>query len=84
MLIEIVALILAVPAGFLIAYLANDELVQGRAWFKLIAILSLIAGIWMFFTGERVITWTCGFIVIVSGVSYLKSFDKNWVKRRIS
>lgn len=83
MLIEIIILILAIPAGFLIAWMANDELVAGRKWFVTLIVLSLIVGMGGFLFGENVVSWTCGFILIVSFISYFKSFDKKWTRRRI-
>ncbi|MFH1290751.1 MAG: hypothetical protein ABIH92_05065 [Nanoarchaeota archaeon] len=84
MLIELVVLILAIPVGFLIAYLANDELVAGRRWFVGIILLSVIVALWFVLTeGESAITWTCTFVIIVAAISLWKSFDKKWTKRRI-
>jgi len=77
MLLEVIILILAIPVGFLIAYLARDELVAGRKWFKAIIIVGVVVGIGGFLFGQSIVGWTCGFILIVSFVSYWKSYPKN-------
>ncbi|MFH1802962.1 MAG: hypothetical protein ABH864_05965 [archaeon] len=83
MLIEVVVLLLAILIGFLIAYWANDELVAGRKWFRVIIGVSIVVGGWFAFQGNWSVVWTCGFIMIATGISCWKSFDKNWVKKRI-
>ncbi len=82
MLYEVIILLLALPVGFLIAYLANDELVDGRKWFKALIVVGLVVGAWSFLTGNYVVAETSGFVAIVSFVSYWKSFDKKWCRRR--
>ncbi|MBU0466735.1 MAG: hypothetical protein KJ718_03320 [Nanoarchaeota archaeon] len=83
MLIEIIILLLAIPVGLLIAYLANDELVVGRNWFKALIVVCILVGIWFALTGNYVVTWACGFVVVVTFISLIKSFDKGWVRRRV-
>lgn len=83
MLFEIILLIAAIPVGFLIAYLANDELVQGRKWFRAIILLSLLAIAASATATNIPILLTSIFALIVATISYWKSFDKLWTKRRI-
>ncbi|MBS3077170.1 hypothetical protein J4233_02760 [Candidatus Pacearchaeota archaeon] len=83
MIVEIIILALAVPAGFLLAYWANDELVSGRGWFRLIMGLCLILGEVFTFLENWTIVLTLGFILIATLISYWRSFDKNWIRRRI-
>jgi len=83
MFIEILVLLLALPSGFLLAYLANDELIQGRKWFKVLIILFVILGSWFYLADFKAITYTSGFIIIVSFISLIKSYDKKWTRRRI-
>ena len=83
MIIEIVILALAVPAGFLLAYWANDELVSGRGWFRMIMGLCFILGGVFTFLENWTIVLTLGFILIATLISYWRSFDKNWIRRRI-
>jgi len=83
MLIEIVVLLLGIPVGFLIAYWANDELVSGRRWFVGLMILSGAAILVFGLMRNYVVSWTAGFIFIVTAVSLWKSFDKKWTRRRI-
>jgi hypothetical protein len=84
MLIEIIILALGIPAGFLIAYWANDELIQGRKWFTALLTLSVIAGFWsIVMQSEKTVAWTAGFSIIVATISLWKSHDKKWTKRRV-
>ncbi len=75
----IVILLLAFPLGYLLAYLARDELVEGRKWFKLLAFVSgIFAIIFLFFSLATSLTLV--FISIVSLISLIKSYDKKFVK----
>ena len=79
MVLELIILLLGIPTGILIAWLARDELIDGFVYIKILFVLSLIAV--MFFENE-VITLGLGFICIVSFISVLKRFDKNWAVER--
>lgn len=84
MLLDWIILVLAIPSGYLIAWLARDELIAGRIWFKVLIGISLIcAGVFLFF-GKSYMALTVIFIAIVSGISLIKSYDKKWTRRRIS
>ncbi len=83
MLLQIIALLLSIPVGFLIAHFANDELISLRKWLRAIIIVSVVLAGWFALTGNSPIALTCGFVLIVAFISYLKSFDKNWCKRRL-
>jgi hypothetical protein len=83
MMFEILLLVLAIPAGFWIAWLARDELVQGRKWFRILIIVSIIGIIGFWIYGFPYISFTMGFILIVSFISLAKSDDKKWVKRKL-
>lgn len=83
MLLEVVIILLAIPVGFLIAYWANDELVPGRRWFKLMIILSIVLGAYFLYVGNLPILLTTTFILIVAAISFWKSFDKAWTKKRV-
>lgn len=73
MLIELVVLALGIPVGFLIAWLARDELVQGRKYFRILIISSIIGVIGFWIYGRPVEAWTSGFIGIVAFVSFIKT-----------
>ena len=77
-----VILILAVPIGYLLAWITGDELKSGRKWFKVILIMSIIMFGWFALTGDMIIALTMIFIFIATFISYLKSFDKKWTKIR--
>jgi ABC-type Fe3+ transport system permease subunit len=83
MIIEIILLVLAFPAGFLIAWMARDELIDGKKWFRALVIASLALGALFWMLGFSYVSLTLGFIAIVSFVSLLKSSDKKWTKKRI-
>jgi len=75
MILQIIILVLAIPMGFLIAWMAKDELIVGRKYFRILVILGIIGLIGFWIYGFKEIALTCGFIGIVSLVSYVKSFD---------
>ncbi len=83
MLFEIIILLLAIPSGYLIAYLARDELIIGRKYFRILIITGIIGLIGFWIYGRRAESLSCGFIFIVSLVSLLKSDDKKWTKKKI-
>ena len=70
---EILVLILSIPTGYLIAWLAQDELKEGRKYFRILMIVSLLVGILFWLLGERYIIYTSGFVFIVSLISFMKS-----------
>lgn len=76
MIYEIIFLILAVPAGFLIALLCEDELVQGKKVFRALVIAGIALGLFFFAFGLAHISLTCFFITIASFISYMKGRDK--------
>ena len=79
MLLEIGILILAFPVGYLLAWLARDELVAGRRWFKIIVLISSLSAIISVFFNIT-IALTLAFISIVTIISLIKSYDKKFVK----
>ncbi len=81
MIFEIILLILAIPVGYLLAWMARDELIDGEKWFKILFIVSIVlAGLfWVF--GQGYISWTLLFIAIVALISIIKSKDKKWTKK---
>jgi len=83
MIIEILIVLLAIPIGFLIAWNARDELKQGKEWFRVLMIASVIVGIWFYLTGDQYITWTSLFIFVTSLISLIKSEDKKWTSNPI-
>ena len=80
MIIEISLLILAVPVGFLLAWMTGDELVVVRKWFMALLVMSVVAGIGFYVFGLGYIGGTFGFIAIVSFISLMKGKDKSWTK----
>ena len=78
-----IVLVLSVPVGLLVAWLCSDELVRGRKWFKIIIGVSFIIGIVAFLLSNLSVFFTSIFIIIVSLISFIKSFDKKWIGRVI-
>lgn len=72
MIYQILVLLLAIPTGYLIAYLTKDELKQGKEWFRWIMIISFLLTLLFYFIGMNVEALTCGFILIVTTISFLK------------
>lgn len=81
--LNVAILILAIPVGFLIAWMGRDELKQGRKYFRILLIASLIIGAYGFFFGKNYVSLTMGFVFIVSIISLIKSKDKKWAVDRI-
>ena len=81
MMAEIIILLLAIPTGYLIAWLASDELVAGRKWFKALIIFSFLSGFIFYFMDEIYITLTNVFIIVVAFISLMKSYDKKWIRK---
>lgn len=79
---EILILLAAVPTGYLIAWLARDELIAGRKYFRILIILGLVSGGWFYLIGKRYMGFSSGFISIVSLMSLIKSNDKRWTRKR--
>jgi predicted membrane protein len=78
-LLTILVLILAFPSGYLLAYLCKDELIDGRKWFKLLALIStILVVIFLFF--NLTIALTLIFISIVSLISLIKSYNRKFLK----
>ncbi len=69
MIIEIIILFLAVPVGILIARLTRDEMKDGRKYFQIIEFISIIGAIVFSFLRLPYISYTFGFILIVSIIS---------------
>ena len=83
MIIEIFVLLTAVPIGYFISYLTKDELKSGEKWFRVLIISSILIGILFILLGEFYISWTAGFVFIVSLISLIKANDKKWIKSKL-
>lgn len=82
MIIEIILLVLAIPVGYLIAWITRDELVDGRRWFKILIIASIALALVFWFYGFGYISLSCLFITIVSFISLIKSRDRKWIRKK--
>ena len=74
----------SLPVGYLLAYLTREEIRGYRKYFALlIAVSLLIALILAFFNIKEklAIILTLVYVAVVSFVSYVKSFDKRFVKQ---
>jgi hypothetical protein len=73
MLLEVTILTLAIPAGLLLAHLAQDELTQGKPYFRAIIIASILGIIWFWLTNKLTISLTLAFLGIISTIALIKS-----------
>jgi len=81
-LLTTIVLISAFPLGYLLAYLTGDELVDGRKYFILLFVFSLIASLivaFLNFSSKLAVILTLFFIAIVSLISAWKSYDKKFL-----
>ncbi len=75
--IDMIIILLSISTGFLISWLARDELIEGYSYIKILFITSFVLMAVFSFYNE-VLTKTMGFISIVSFISLMKRFDKKW------
>lgn len=80
MILELIVLLMAIPAGFLVSWFSRDELVKGRKWFRILIIVSAIGIVWFWLIDSRYTSLTFGFIFLLSIVSLMKSHDKKWTR----
>ena len=78
--IELLILFLAIPVGFLIAWLARDELIMGRKWFVALIVLSILDLLFSILMELNYLAMTVLFVMVVTGISYWKSYDRKWTK----
>ena len=83
MIAELIILVMGIPIGYLIAWLARDELVSGRVWFYVLIFASIFLGGFFIFYKEFYIVWTCGFVIIASVIGIWKGKDDVWTKKKI-
>lgn len=72
LLIGVVVLVLGFPLGMYLAKVTRDESKEGRKWFKLIIILSLIGVVVSLVLGNDVLLFSFSFIAIVTSRSLKK------------
>ena len=83
-LIYILILVAGFPAGYLLAWLARDELLAGRKWFLVLSAACLIVTIVLTFIElalKFTIIMSLFFIIIISQTAVWKSYDKRWTRR---
>ena len=83
--ISIAVLLLALPLGYLLAWLTREELVQGRLAFALIMAVSIAGIIAVLFFSLEIslklsLVFALLFIFTASAVSMFKSYNKKFVK----
>ena len=79
--ISIAVLLLALPLGYLLAWLTREELVQGRLAFALLIPASAVLAAAFLFLGiepKLPMVFSLLFIFMVSIVCMLKSYDKKF------
>ncbi len=81
--IYIIVLLAAFLVGYLLAWLAREELVPGRKWFILLAVSSLIGAVVVSlidFSFKFPSVLTLFFLIIISLMAVWKSYDQKWTK----
>ncbi len=78
----VLILVLAFPIGYLLAYLCKDELIVGRKWFTILAIISILSVIPVtILTKEKLPSiLTLLFFAILCLIAIWKSYDKKWIE----
>lgn len=79
--LNVLLLLLAIPVGYLIAWLCKDELVAYRRYFRILIIVGIIGGIGFWLYGLITESLTMWFVAIISLVSFVLSGKKKFVKR---
>lgn len=73
-------LLLAIPVGYLIAWLCKDELKDGRKYFRIVLITAFALAVLSFAVGNYMMVYVFLFIAIVTFISYVKATDKKFIK----
>lgn len=83
MIVTILLVLSALPLGYLLAWLAREELVIGRRWFQRLVLVSLVfgGGLWAYGIREGFTLWM--FLAILAFVAYHQSYDRRWTKSKI-
>ena len=79
----ILVVVSAIPLGYLVAYMARDELIVGRKWFGVLMILSLVLFFLCLAFRNYPSAFTLAFIFIATWVSLVKSKDKKFISKKI-
>lgn len=79
-LLNILVLLTSIPAGYFLAWLCKDELVDGRKWFKLIIYcLFIILVLLLIFYRNINVLLTVAYMIIVVFVALFLGKDKKFV-----
>lgn len=81
----VLAVLLSIPCGLLLALLARDELISGRKYFLVLSYVCAFGTLayFMFYgvDGDNIaFGFSTIFVGIMSYISYRKSFDNKWIK----
>ena len=74
MIINILIICLAVIMGFVISYYTKEEIVEGRVWFKILLVISVILGGIFYYKDINYLWMTFLFIFIITGISLIRSY----------
>ncbi len=78
-----IMILASIPSGLLLAWFARDELVAGRKWFSLLGLISGAGILISIFMKNNLMVYTFASMLITAGISFSKSYDKKWTKKRI-
>jgi len=81
-LLNILVMLTSIPAGYFLAWLCKDELVDGRKWFKIILICFFVTLVLLliFFRNLNAIL-SVSYMIIVTFIALLKGRDKKFLRR---
>ncbi|MSS74601.1 hypothetical protein EXS73_00070 [Candidatus Pacearchaeota archaeon] len=76
MILDFVVVLIAIPVGYLLAWLAREELVPGRVWFQRLAVISLVLGMGLWAYGMPTGLILGLFLAILAFIAYCQSFNR--------
>lgn len=81
-LFNILILLTAIPAGYVLAWLCKDELVDGRKWFRIIlTCLSIVLILILIFYRDLNAILAIVYMIIVTFIAILLGKDKKFLRR---
>ncbi len=84
MMLDLLVILSAIPLGYLLAWLAREELIPGRVWFQRLVVISLALGGGLWAYGVRAGLALGMFLAILAFIAYCQSFNRRLtVKQKI-
>lgn len=73
LILTILILLTAIPAGYLIAWMAKEELKPGKMWFKILVLGGILGAIIGVFLRQYVLALTFAYMALMAGISLIKA-----------